>query len=206
MIDAYKDISTESLDCLREAGNIAAANAVTALSQVINARVHMEVVNVKVRDIGELETVFGDPESYVAVNLIEIIQDVRGLLLLVFDIDSVVQVINQVMGITVEDVFSIGEMERSLLSEVGNILAGSYLNALTTLTSLDINQTPPRTAFDMAGAVLSLPAIAYSEDYENLVLVETSVRGNEDLIKGRYVFVVDDSSLRRIIGAMESLL
>lgn len=42
-------------------------------------------------------------------------------------------------------------MEFSALSEIGNILAGSYLSSLADFTSLSMFPTVPALAMDMAG-------------------------------------------------------
>ena len=47
------------------------------------------------------------------------------------------------------------------MKEVGNIITGAYLNSLSTLTSLKIFPTPPALTVDMAGAILSVPAIQF---------------------------------------------
>ena len=52
------------------------------------------------------------------------------------------------------------EMEVSALEEIGNIIAGAYLSSLSTLTNLKINSSIPYMSIDMAGALLSVPALS----------------------------------------------
>lgn len=67
------------------------------------------------------------------------------------------------------------EMEMSALSEVGNIIAGSYLSALSALTGLTITASIPYTSIDMAGALLSLPAIEYGKSEIRFSLLRHSL-------------------------------
>ena len=46
----------------------------------------------------------------------------------------------------------------SALNEIGNIVSGSYLNAISALTGMKMISTVPSMAIDMIGAMLSLPA------------------------------------------------
>ena len=46
-------------DVLREIGNIGAGNATTALSQMINAKISMEVPNVELLEFKELSEIAG---------------------------------------------------------------------------------------------------------------------------------------------------
>ena len=45
-------------------------------------------------------------------------------------------------------------MELSALQEVANILTGSYLNALSQITGLRLEPTPPAVGVDFAGALV----------------------------------------------------
>ena len=53
------------------------------------------------------------------------------------------------------------EIAISALSEVGNIISSSYVNPLSMLTGLKITVSVPLLAVDMAGAILSVPAIQF---------------------------------------------
>ena len=54
------------LDVLTEIGNIGAGNATTALSQLINARIDMNVPNVAMLAFDELAEIIGGAETLVA--------------------------------------------------------------------------------------------------------------------------------------------
>jgi len=44
------------------------------------------------------------------------------------------------------------ELDLSALKEIGNIISGSYLSALSTMTNMCITSSVPYLAIDMAGA------------------------------------------------------
>ena len=53
------------------------------------------------------------------------------------------------------------EMDLSALKEIGNIIAASYLNALSTMTNLVITPSIPHIAVDMAASILSVRVISH---------------------------------------------
>ena len=51
------------MDVLREIGNIGAGNATTALAQMVNCKIDMDVPQVKILSFNELAQIFGGPEK-----------------------------------------------------------------------------------------------------------------------------------------------
>jgi chemotaxis protein CheC len=96
-------------------------------------------------------------------------------------------------------------MSISALKEVGNILTGSYLSSLSNLTGLSIMSGVPGIAIDMAGAILSVPAIDFAATTDVVLYIETEfIEGDESVIGG--FFLVPDSAsytkLLKTLGAM----
>lgn len=51
MINSYDDLSPVQLDVLKEIGNIGSGNAATALSQLLNRCIDMQVPQVRLMDV-----------------------------------------------------------------------------------------------------------------------------------------------------------
>ena len=104
------------------------------------------------------------------------------------------------MGMVPEgDTFS--EMELSALKEIGNIITGSYLNSLSTMTNLKILPSVPELAIDMAGAILSVPAIEFGTMGDNILLIETQFTDDQDM-SGYFILVPDLESYGKILGSL----
>lgn len=69
---------------------------------------------------------------------------------------------------------SLSEMELSALSEIGNILAGSYLSSLADFTSLTMYPTVPALAMDMAGAILGYGLLQFGQMGDDALLIDTT--------------------------------
>ena len=62
MIDEF-DLTPTQLDALREIGNIGAGNTATALSQVVNKKIDMNVPKVSLIPIDEVPDLVGGPDA-----------------------------------------------------------------------------------------------------------------------------------------------
>ena len=92
-------------------------------------------------------------------------------------------------------------MERSALQEVGNIITGSYLNALASLTNMCIYPTVPDLNIDMAAALLSVPAIQYGALGDKILLIQTQFSGDK-AIDGYFILIPNMDSYGKVLRAL----
>lgn len=201
-------LTSEKMDMLKEAGNIGAGHAVSALSQLLKRPVNMSIAKVNVKDIDELSQVLGDEEKYIAAMVIEVYGDLNAMLLLALEAESARELVKLILN--QQDMSPIGgdfsEFDYSVLCETGNILAGSYLNALGTLVNLELVPSVPQAAIDMAGAILSFAATEFTQDDNAMMFIETKFKDSEELLNGTYILALDKVSLERIINSLGKLL
>jgi chemotaxis protein CheC len=92
-------------------------------------------------------------------------------------------------------------MDLSAIKEIGNIIAGAYLNALSGLTNLTITPSIPYVAVDMAGAILSVPAIQFGMVSDNALIIKTEI-GDELGISGYFILMPEGDSYAKILSAL----
>ena len=155
-------LSPFHLDVLKEIGNIGAGNAATALAKLIDKKVDMNVPQVRIMGFSEISDVLGGAETPVVGVLLGIHGDISGYTLFLLQESAAHILVNLLMGKDPYDKFEYNDMSISALKEVGNILTGSYLSSLSNLTGLSIMSGVPGIAIDMAGAILSIPAIDFA--------------------------------------------
>jgi chemotaxis protein CheC len=93
------------------------------------------------------------------------------------------------------------EMELSALKEIGNIITASYLTALSNMTNLTIVPSIPYISVDMAGAILSVPAVMFGQYGDNALLIETEF-GDETMIDGYYILMPEQESYAKILSSL----
>lgn len=201
---SYQDITDQEIDMLREAGNIASGNAMTALSKLIDSTLDMSIAQVRIEKIQDLPEVLGNAEEVIAGMLINVSGDLNAMLLLAFETESAIGMVNRILGKTLKDLEEFDEIDHSVLCETGNILAGSYLSALNQLTGLKLDMSIPQIAIDMAGAILSYPAIEFIYNDNTMLFIKTVFKDVNGYLNGNYILILDHeaySSVIRSLGA-----
>ena len=131
-------------DVLREIGNIGAGNATTALAQLLNTKVDMHVPKVDLLDFSQIGEAMGGEEQIMAGIYLVVEGDISGSIMFLLEKSSAKTLVAKLMGTENNDPEGdFDEMELSALKEIGNIITGSYLSSLSTLTNLNIYPSPP---------------------------------------------------------------
>ncbi|MFU0801098.1 MAG: chemotaxis protein CheC [Xylanivirga thermophila] len=182
------------IDILKEVANIGAGSAATSLYQLINKPIGMNVPQVNIIPFNKIETVIGGADTLVAGIYLEFYGDISGTIVFVMDIKSA----KNLSRLLLEDMYieneSFSDIEISALQEVGNILAGAYLSALSKLTNLTIKHSVPQLVFDMVGAILSVPMIEFGEMGDTSLFIETDFVEGLKSIKGHFFLIPDIKS------------
>ena len=195
-----EEMSDRYFDVLREIGNIGAGNATTALSTMLGARIDMMVPKVRLMEFKEVGTTLGGEEQLVAGIYLEVNGDIHGSIMFIQKKESTRAMVQKLMGMpSTGDDFT--EMELSALKEIGNVITGAYLNSLATLTNLTIYPSVPDVCIDMAGAILSVPAIQFGAISDKMLLIQTDFADDVDL-SGYFILVPDEESDAKILHAL----
>lgn len=188
------------LDVLREMGNIGAGNATTALAKLLNAKIDMKVPKVAMVDFPNLASTIGDEEDLMVAVLVTLTMDINGMMMFMMTKESAKFLIEQMLGgMEVNDEF--GEMEMSVISEIGNIISGSYLTALSSLLNMSIDMSIPYVSIDMAGAIISVPAIEFGKIGDEVLLIQTDF-GDDFKVNGFFVLIPELESYKKILSAL----
>lgn len=198
------ELNNLQLDVLREIGNIGSGNAVTALAKIINRKVDMDVPRVKILEFNKVNEILGEPELIVAGILLNVSGDLTGSILFVLDEQSARILVNMLFNkqMDVKNPHPFEEIEISALKEIGNILTGSYLSAISMLTGLRITYSVPDIAVDMAGAILSVPAIEFAKLGDTVLYIETEFSEGDKKVFGDFFLIPDLDSYEVLLRAL----
>ena len=196
-----EDVNNMYLDVLKEIGNIGAGNATTAIANMLGMKIDMNVPNVKLMEVSKLGTAVGAEDETIVGIFLEVMNDIEGSMMFLVDIPSARYLVNKLMMEDVPADKPFDEMELSALKEIGNIIAGSYLSALSSMTNLVISPSVPYIAVDMAGAILSVPAIQFGQYGNNALLIETEF-GEDVAINGYFILMPEQGSYEKILTSL----
>ena len=76
-----------------------------------------------------------------------------------------------------------------------------YLTALSNMTNLTIAPSIPYVSVDMAGAILSVPAIMFGQYGDNALLIETEF-GDDTMINGYFILMPEQDSYATILSSL----
>lgn len=189
-------------DVLKEVGNIGAGNAATALAKMLDKKVDMQVPNVRLAPFEEIADMLGGAEEIVIAVFLRVEGDIPGNLYFIIRQSSAKRLLGQLMGIRVVEEHPYSEMEMSALSEIGNILAGSYLSSLADLTRLEMHPTVPSIAIDMLGAVLNFGLLHYGAMGDHALLIDTSFFQNQRQFEGHFLLIPDPDCFSVLFSAL----
>ena len=201
----FHEINSMYFDVLKEIGNIGAGNATTAIATLLNVKLNMEVPNVKLMPVQDLNTAIGSEEEEIVGIYLGVQNDIDGSLMFLLKMDAAHHLVNLLLGRSVDYKEPFDEMDLSAMKEIGNIIAGSYLSALSAMTSLTISPTVPYISVDMAGAILSIPAIQFGQFGDNALLIETSF-GGETMLQGYFILLPELDSYDKILASLGIVL
>ena len=193
-------LSSQYYDILKELGNIGAGNATTALAQMLGGKLDMSVPQVRLLEFREVGDLMGGADQIMAGIYLGVEGDITGSMMFLLGVESAKHLVAKLMMQEPNDE-PFSEIELSALKEVGNIITGSYLNSLSALTNLKMVPTVPAVAVDMAGAILSVPAIEFGLIGDNILLIETQFN-DETEMNGYFILLPDLDSYAKILSSL----
>lgn len=202
------EITDLHLDVLKEIGNIGAAHAATSLSQLLNRKIDMYVPNVKLVTFEEMFELAGGVEEYAVCIFLRIQGDVSGSMFFMLSIEGANHFIRLLTGDKSFDFQQppVSEIGISSMQELGNILSGSYLSALSDFTGLKIHPTVPSLSVDMVGAVISFGLIEISQYSDEVIVIDTEIQEADNVdaeaIKGNFFLLPDPTSYVTIFQSL----
>jgi chemotaxis protein CheC len=199
-----RDLGPRQLDALREVANIGAGHAATALSQMVQQRIMVDIPEIKIMRLEDVGEMLGPPDEIVSAVMMQLLGDVTGRTIQIFPWRTAVQLTSKLLSressMAPED---FGELEQSALKEVSNILVGAYVNALSEFMGLMLIMSPPALAIDTAQAVLTTSYLNFGEHQEYVFAVNTrlGMDSNTDL-GAHFLLLPDEASLKVILRAL----
>ncbi|MBQ8176655.1 MAG: chemotaxis protein CheC [Oscillospiraceae bacterium] len=197
-IQNVEQLQDMHLDVLKEIGNIGSGNAASALSELIQCDTDITVPSVKMLDFAEAVNFLGGPENVAIGMLVGIKGDITGMMLYILQHSFASKLTSTLFGSEIEDLTNMNEMESSFISEVGNIMAASYVNALSQLTGMMIDISVPNMTVDMVGAILSVPAVEFAQVGNKVLFIDDGFVIGDGEIKSNMILVPEMQSLETL--------
>jgi chemotaxis protein CheY-P-specific phosphatase CheC len=111
--------------------------------------------------------------------------DMDGQALLILPKTSALNLADLLMELPPGTTSSLGNVERSALAELGDVMVSYFLNAVAGLTGQPLLPTPPTVVVDMLTNVLDV-FIPKRERENELMVMETFLNDTQGLVQARF--------------------
>lgn len=189
-------------DALQEIGNICAGNAATALSQLFDKKVTMQVPGIYFLPIEEVPQKVGGIDKLVVGLIIKVLGDFPSIILLIFSHQDAKSLAALLTGKQFSSASVISEIERSALKEIGVIIANAYLGALSVFVKWGLVPRVPELIEDMAGAMVDFILIELSNVSKYALLIKSEFQETSTKVTGNFFLIPNPQGLKLLIEAV----
>lgn len=208
-----KNIYTaEQMDFITEMMNIGAGNAAAALSQILQADVRLQTPRVHiVSDLAGVPDIFPALSAGVTGVNMKLVGDIQGdAYFFVTDelrLSLVLMAERAMMGRNaLREAAEINEFNLSVLSEIGNILAGVYLNAVYEFCRLGIYHSVPVLIMDTVRSLFDRLFALKGHETSAVVFVKNEFVISERNIPTWFMLAFCDENINRLMKSIENAL
>lgn len=199
----YTKLSNLQLDAIKEVGNIGAAHAATALSQIINRTIMINVSRFEIVAFEDISRTVGGKDSQAVVVELRVFGDVTGGILFALTRNNALYFADVLKGSSPGTTIILDETDESALKEAGSILAAAYLKAMGSFLKFSLIHSVPRLFCDKMGKILEQVFQELSRRAEVVFCIETEFVESNHKIGGHFLLIPDVKSLEIMLKALK---
>src|SRR6056297_411362 len=202
-MSVYDKLESFHFEAIKEIGNIGTGNAATSLSTMMGKKVDITVPNVSLVEISRIPFMFQDPEKVTVGIQMSFFEDLNGQLLLLFDAEPAKQILELLIGQGSDDLTQMDEMQKSVFSELGNLVCRLLLEKKKQFTNLNLNSEVPHVTFDMVSAIVAESCLTYAEEEDKSIVIETEFDIESQVNVEAYLFqIMDPNSIPKLLNSI----
>ncbi|ADY54977.1 CheC, inhibitor of MCP methylation [Syntrophobotulus glycolicus DSM 8271] len=194
------ELTAIQFEVLKEIGNIGSGHAATSLSDLLQARINMEVPKVLLVPLEKITEFLGDGDSVCVALYLRIEGEISGKAVFILSVQGAEEIARRLLSLSRPPELFHDEIAQSALKEVGNILVSSFVIAITQFTGVKLLPSVPAIAIDMTGAILDAILLEEGEMDDYTLLIDTKLTGLKDM-EGKFLFIPNQGSLEILLGA-----
>lgn len=179
-------------------------NAMSNLSKMIGQEVTVASFGLKQIPVAETSQLMGGPDTEAVGIYLTVSGSATGHIMLMYEPKVAYQFVDILMGLPAGSTQSLGDMEKSALGELGNIVGSSFLNALADATGLTLLPSPPNVMTDMAGALLDIIAADILLTQDDAFVAETTYHVGDRDIEGQFFVIPTQDLLKALLESRQA--
>ncbi|HDQ72104.1 MAG TPA: hypothetical protein ENN19_08410 [Chloroflexi bacterium] len=167
------------------------------LSEATGRRFNNDFPSVDRVPIAQVPVRAGGPEEKMVGVYLIIGGGLRGQALFILSMNGALNLADLMLGNQPGVSTQLGVIERSALSELGNMALSYFLNGVASLDNMPdlLRPSPPAVMVDMLGAILNVVLTPVAAVRDDLLIIETAFSDSAKLVDGRF-WVLPDPALK----------
>jgi len=199
-------INDYELDQLKESVNIGASHASDALSHLINKTVMLSVPEVNYGDIITAPMFIGDAATTITSIKVHLEKPTKGVMFYLFPDENDKKILT-IINPNRKQGKDLSDEDLSTLSEIANILSGSFLTAISKFLGMDFMHSVSEIKIKNLGEVVNntISEIVQNSETKILILkINLEIREND--IKTNLFFIMDPNFTKDILDLSQKIL
>ena len=201
-INSFNDINAMHMDVLREIANIGSGNAASSLSRMVGCPVNIAIPEISILGFNEAYAALGGADAIMMGTLLMLRDGIDGMMMFLLPIEVVCDLVNMLMFTDIKSHEEIDEMGYSVINEVSNIMSASFVTAISDMTDIVIDISPPEAALDMLGSIMSVPSIYFAKMSDTLLLIKNELEIADKKASAHVLLLPDMPSLEKLLASL----
>lgn len=189
MRERYAELGPIGQSVIKEMANIGLGNATTSLAEMTGHCFEMSVPEATTLAMEDLPSLAGASEDPFVGIYMPISGETTGHMGFFLSWDSAQALWKMLLNAAPETPDDISEMDASALIEVGNIINGSFLRAISEFSGVNMMASPPVMSVDMMSAMLATMAIEASQTHHLAISIRTEIFDKQSSFSGFFVML-----------------
>jgi len=198
----FSDMNDLHIDVLREIANIGSGNAASSLSRMLGHTVNIAIPDIGIKGFDDAYEVLGGAEAVMVGTLLMLSSGIDGMMMFLMPIEVVCELVNMLMFTDIKSHEEIDEIGYSVIKEVSNIMSASFVTAISDMTDLPIDISPPEAALDMLGSIMSVPSIYFAKMSDTLLLIQNELEIEGKKARASVLLLPDMPSLEKLMTSL----
>ena len=176
-------------------------NAMAGLSQMIGQEIEVRSFGLRRVPVVDIPSIVGGADVMAIGIYLTVSGSADGHLMLIYEPKIAFAFVDLLMMQPIGTTQELGEMERSALGEMGNIIGAFFLNAIADAAGLDLRPSPPAVMADMAGALLDVVTSDILLTRDETYVAESTFKVAGDEISGLFFVMPSEGLLDALTNA-----
>lgn len=198
------NITEEEKNILKEVANIGLGNASTAIQQLMNKPVKIEIPQLNVISKKDIYSYFKDTEVLLGLHL-RLLEDLTGSIITLFNKDDALALIDTINNREPGTTKHFDDFQVSTIKEIANIITGAYADALADFSDLRILPSLPHLSFDTPASILTAFTESVFTNDAPIFLIKSNLEISDKSlsVKAMLAMVLNEEEAKKLLSKLK---